>query len=155
MTAEQRLAALPSEPPPAPASRMPRAGARRVGDLLITSGRTAVGPDGSLVARGQLGAEVDLETGRRCAWQCAANVVAAARAELGSLDLIARVARVTVFVASAPGFHGQSLVGDGATQYFHAVFGADAGHHARTSIGVMHLPNNSPVEVEAIFDLGR
>lgn len=135
---------------------MPRAGARRLGsDLLITSGRTAVGPDGTLLVRGRLGGEVDLETGRRCAWQCAANVVAAARAELGSLDLIRGVPRVTVFVASAPGFVGQSLVADGATQYFHAVFGAEAGHHARSAIGVMHLPNNSPVEVEAIFDLGR
>ena len=154
MTPEQRYAVLPAEPPLPSPERMPRAGARRIGDVLITSGRTAVRPDGSLVACGQLGAEVDLETGRRCAWQCAANVVAAARAELGSLDLVTRVARVTVFVASAPGFVEQSLVGDGATQYFHAVFGPDVGHHARSAIGVMHLPNNSPVEVEAIFDLG-
>jgi enamine deaminase RidA (YjgF/YER057c/UK114 family) len=153
LTPEQRFATLPDEPEGPPRERMPRAAARRIGNLLYSSGRTAREASGELIAVGQLGAELEIEDGRRCAWQCASNVVTAVRKEVGSLDAIAAVVRVTVFVASAPGFYEQSIVADGATQYFHAIFGRQAGHHARSAIGVMHLPGNSPVEVEAIFEL--
>ncbi|MCW6004359.1 RidA family protein [Micromonospora sp. CPCC 205371] len=153
LTPEQRYATLPTEPERPLHERMPRAAARRIGNLLYSSGRTARDASGELIAVGQLGAELEIEDGWRCAWQCASNVVTAVRGEVGSLDAIASVVRVTVFIASAPGFFEQSVVADGATQYFHAIFGPQAGHHARSAIGVMRLPGDSPVEVEAIFEL--
>jgi enamine deaminase RidA (YjgF/YER057c/UK114 family) len=33
------------------------------------------------------------------------------------------------------------------------VFGPDTGSHSRTAIGVKSLPLNSPVEVDAIFQM--
>lgn len=150
MTSDDRHASAPPVPPPAGPQRPSIASMRRYGDLLATSGQTAVGPGGALIASGRVGDQVDLETGRQCAWQCAANVLEAVRAELGSLEQVAEVVKLTVFVASAPGFIEQHLVADAATAYVQHVLGPDAGQHARSAIGVAELPTGSPVEVEAL-----
>lgn len=152
-TADDRHLQAGPTPPPLDAGRPGIALVRRQGDTLNASGQTAVGADGALIATGRVGAEVDLDTARRCAWQCAANVVDAVRAELGSLDTVAQVTRITVYVASTPEFTDQHLVADAATSYFRTVFGDDAGHHARAALGVAVLPTDSPVEVDAIFQI--
>jgi enamine deaminase RidA (YjgF/YER057c/UK114 family) len=153
VTSDDRHASASATPPPPGPERPPIAGTRRHGDLLTTSGQTAIGPGGTLVASGRLGDQVDLETGRRCAWQCAANVLEAVRAEVGSLAEVAEVVKLTVFVASAPGFVEQHLVADAATAYVHDVLGPEIGRHARSAIGVAELPTGSPVEVEALVRL--
>ncbi|WP_157987953.1 RidA family protein [Jiangella endophytica] len=150
MTSDERHASAPAVPPPAGPQRPAIARTRRHGDLLATSGQTAVGAGGELIASGRLGDQIDLETGRRCAWQCAANVLEAIRSELGSLEQVAEVVKLTVFVASAPGFIEQHLVADAATAYVQHVLGAEAGLHARSAVGVAELPTGSPVEVEAL-----
>lgn len=153
VSADDRFAEAGSIPPAAGSARPGIALVRRQGDTLNASGQTAVGPDGALIAMGQVGDQVDLETARACAWQCAANVVAAVKDEVGSLDKIAQVTRITVYVASTPSFIEQHLVADAATSYFRQVFGDEAGHHARAALGVAVLPTDSPVEVDAIFQL--
>ena len=157
MDATARHASANSRPPAAGTERPPIAAARRLSSssssstTLITSGQTAV-RDGELVAHGVVGDD-DLEMARECAWQCARNVAAAALGELGSLDDIRQVTRITVYVASAPGFERQHLVADAATEYFLQIFGPEIGRHARAAIGVAALPTGSPVEVDAIFEL--
>jgi enamine deaminase RidA (YjgF/YER057c/UK114 family) len=123
----------------------------RTGNLLVTAGQVAVA-DGAPVAHGKLGADVDLDTGRRCARQCALNVVAQLRAELGELGRVRRVVKLTVFVASVPSFTEQHLVANGASELMAEVFG-EAGRHARSAVGVPALPTDSPVEVEAIVEV--
>ncbi len=66
---------------------------------------------------------------------------------LGSLDRVERVLTVTGYVASAPDFHEQPAVVDGASQVLADVFG-DAGRHTRSAIGVAALPRNGAVEIE-------
>jgi enamine deaminase RidA (YjgF/YER057c/UK114 family) len=56
--------------------------------------------------------------------------------------------KVVGFVASAPGFHGQAGVVNGASRLFGEVLGV-AGQHARTVVGVGTLPLDAPVEVIA------
>jgi enamine deaminase RidA (YjgF/YER057c/UK114 family) len=132
-----------------PATYSPRGrvvATRRAGDLLLTSGQVAAS-GGELLARGKLGAEVDVGTGRRCARQCALNALWRAREALGSLDRVASVARLTVFVASDPSFTRQPEVADGASQLLVDLFG-EAGQHTRAAVGVAVLPLDSPVEVE-------
>ncbi|WP_162606621.1 RidA family protein [Jiangella asiatica] len=150
MTSDDRHASAPATPPPAPPTRPTLAMTRRHGDLLVTSGQTAVGPDGALIASGRVGDQVDLETARACAWRCMANVVEAIRGELGTLEAVTAVVKITVFVASAPGFIEQHLVADAATAYLKHVFGDEVGHSSRSAIGVAELPTGSPVEVEAM-----
>ena len=98
---------------------------------------------------GRLGDDVDTEEGARWARRCALQALAALRAELGSLDRIERIPKVTVFVASAEGFTDQPKVANGASDLLVAVFG-DAGKHARSAVGVPALPLGVPVEVEVI-----
>lgn len=59
---------------------------------------------------------------------------------------------MTGFVASAPGFTGQPLVINGASNLFGEVFG-EQGRHARSAVGVSELPLNAPVEVEVIAEV--
>jgi enamine deaminase RidA (YjgF/YER057c/UK114 family) len=155
VTAADRHQSAAAEP--APLTDPPKiAPARIFGDQLITSGQTAH-IDGTNIAEGIVGDGIDLETARRCARQCSRNVVEAARAELikagKDLDAITGVTRVTIFVASAPSFTDQHLVGHAATDYFVEVFGPEIDFHTRAALGLAALPTNSPVEIEAIFQL--
>ena len=97
------------------------------------------GSTGKLTCLGHLGADVTVEEGREAAAVCALNALAVLEAELGSLDRIARVLTVTGFVASAPDFHEQPAVIDGASKVLADVFG-EAGRHTRSAIGVAALP---------------
>ena len=66
---------------------------------------------------------------------------------LGSLDRVTRVLTVTGFVSSAPDFHQQPAVVDGASRVLADVFG-EAGRHTRSAIGVAALPRGGAVEIE-------
>jgi len=107
-----------------------------------TTGSTAQGPP-----------TVDEETATAAARTAALNALAAAAAVAGGLGNVARIVKLTVFVASAPGFTGQPRVADGASRLIAEVFG-DAGRHARSAVGVTSLPAGSPVEVELVAVLG-
>ncbi len=72
--------------------------------------------DGVLTCLGRLGDDVTVEQGREAAAVCALNALAVLQAELGSLDRIERVLTVTGFVSSAPDFHEQPAVIDGASK---------------------------------------
>jgi enamine deaminase RidA (YjgF/YER057c/UK114 family) len=126
--------------------------ALRVGDLVWTSGQLPM-VDGSLVATGKVGAEVDPEDAAGLARICALNVLAAVKAEVGDLDEVTRVIKVVGYVASAPTFTGQPGVINGASQLLGEVFG-DAGRHARSAVGVAVLPLDAPVEVELVVQIG-
>jgi enamine deaminase RidA (YjgF/YER057c/UK114 family) len=103
--------------------------------------------DGRLVCSGTLGRDVSVEAGAVGAEVCALNALAVLRAELGSLDRIERILTVLGFVASAPDFHEQPAVVDGASRVLHAIFG-DAGRHSRSAVGVIALPRGGAVEIE-------
>lgn len=120
----------------------------RVGDLMFVSGQTPT-VDGRLTVTGHVGKDVSPETARTGARLAALNGLAAIRAELGSLDQVRRVLKLTGYVASAPGFGDQPQVVNGASQLLEDVFG-QSGRHARTAIGVAELPGGAPVEVELI-----
>jgi len=70
----------------------------------------------------------------------------------GGLDAIARIVKVTCFVASAPSFTGQAQVANGASELVIEVLG-EAGRHARSAVGMAVLPLDSPVEVELIAEV--
>lgn len=108
--------------------------------------------DGALPVTGKVGSAVDAETATAQARQAALNALAAVQSVAGSLDRVARVVKVTVFVASDPSFTGQPGVANGASQLVGDVFG-EAGVHARSAVGVAVLPLDAPVEVELVVEL--
>jgi enamine deaminase RidA (YjgF/YER057c/UK114 family) len=123
----------------------------RSGDMVYVSGQVPM-VEGKPSHTGRLGSgELTVEEGAEAAKRCAINVIAALKAELGDLSRVRRVVKVTGFVASAPDFHDQPKVVNGASELLVAVFG-DAGKHARSAVGLAALPLGVPVEVEAIVE---
>jgi enamine deaminase RidA (YjgF/YER057c/UK114 family) len=151
--AEQRLAALGITLPPAQAPAAAYVPVVRSGALLYTAGQVARGPDG-MVAEGVVGeGGVDIDTAIACARTCAINVLALLKAELGDLGRVNRVVKLTVFVAGVPGFTQAHVVANGASELINEVLGA-RGAHARSAVAVAGLPLGSPVEVEAVVEVG-
>jgi enamine deaminase RidA (YjgF/YER057c/UK114 family) len=120
------------------------------GTTVYVSGCVPFDGDKNLASKGKVPSQVPLEDARKAAALCAANVLRLVRQELGSLDRVERVLRVTGYVNSDADFTDQHLVINGASQLFVDVFG-DAGWHARSAVGMAQLPLGASVEVEAIL----
>ena len=150
-TPEQRLHdlghALP-HPPKAVAVYLPF---KRVGDQLLISGQIAT-LGGDMPYHGRVGGQVTLDEARECAKLCTLNILAQVKQAVGELSFVKQVVKISVFVASEPSFVDQHLVANGASELLGQVFG-EAGKHARSAVGVTSLPLDSPVEIEAIFEV--
>jgi enamine deaminase RidA (YjgF/YER057c/UK114 family) len=123
----------------------------KTGNLLFTAGQLPL-VGGKLVSTGLLGRDLDVAAGKEAAKACAINILAQVKAATGDLEKIARVVKITVFVASTPDFTEQHLVANGASDFLAAVLG-ERGRHARSAVGTASLPLNAPVEIEAIVEI--
>lgn len=123
----------------------------RTGNLVYVSGQVAV-KDGKLLHQGHVGREVTIEEGYACARQCAINALAVLKWQLGDLNRVRRIVKVTGWVNCYPDFAEQPRVMNGASELLQEVFG-DRGQHARAAIGASGLPNRSPVEMELIAEV--
>ena len=107
---------------------------------------------GKLTCLGRLGDDVSVEEGKAAAAVCALNALSVLQVALGSLDRIERVLTVTGYVSSAPDFHEQPTVVDGASKILADVFG-EAGRHTCSAVGVAALPRDGAVEIEVTVAL--
>lgn len=98
---------------------------------------------------GKVGKDVTVDQAKESAELALLNALASLAHTLGSLDEVEQVLKITVFVASAPGFNQQPQVADAATHLLRAVLGP-RGSHARSAVGVAELPRNSSVEIELV-----
>ena len=121
------------------------------GELLFLSGVLPF-RDGHVLTPGKLGREVTIEQGAAAARQALLNALAIVRTELGTLDRVRRIIKLTGHVASAPEFVQQPAVINGASDLLVQVFG-DAGRHARVAVGAAELPLNAAVELELILQV--
>ena len=149
--AERRLQDLGIQLPAAPTPFGNYVEALQTGNLLFLSGMLPV-VDHKPKYLGRLGKEVDVESGRDAVRTAALGALAAAKANLGSLDRVARVVRLGVFMATSGDFFDQPRVADAASDLFRDVFGADQ-MAVRLVIGVASLPLGMPVELEVIFEV--
>jgi enamine deaminase RidA (YjgF/YER057c/UK114 family) len=126
----------------------------RAGSLLFVSGQLPFGPDGKLAERhqGKLSADSEVDAAREAATLCVINVIAQAHAVLGDLDKVKQVVRLGGFFNVATSFDHLPQAMNGASNLIAELFG-DQGRHARTTIGVSHLPLNALAEVEAVFEI--
>lgn len=104
---------------------------------------------GELKYKGKVGRDLDEAQGYEAARVCALNCLSVIKAQVGSLDNVEQVVKVTGFVSSAPGFNGQPKVINGASELLGQLFG-DKGRHARSAVGVNELPLDAACEVEMI-----
>ncbi len=151
MSFEEKIQELGYElqnPPKPLASYIP---AVRTGNLVFTAGQIPV-TGGKLEFSGKVGKDLSLEEGMKAAELCAVNCLNVIKAEIGSLDKIEKIVKVTVFVNSPEGFTDQPKVANGASDFLVKVFG-EKGKHVRSAVGVNELPVDSAVEVEMIAEV--
>ena len=150
-TAEKRLKDLGIDLPTPPQPFGTYLEAVQTGNLLFLSGMLPTeGRSAKFI--GRVGAELDVETGRKAAYLAGLNALAVAREYLGSLDKVTRVIRVGVLVATAGDVRDQPKVADAASDLLQDVFGKDK-NPCRMVYGVASLPLGTPVELELIFEV--
>ncbi len=118
--------------------------------MLFVSGQ---GPrSGGDYRTGKLGYDVSVEQGYQHAKLAGLAILAAMHAALGTLERVRRVAKVFGMVNATPEFADHATVINGCSDLFIAVF-HEAGHHARSAVGMASLPYQITVEVEAIVEV--
>jgi enamine deaminase RidA (YjgF/YER057c/UK114 family) len=119
------------------------------GTLRVSGQLPAV--NGDIKYTGHVGREQSLEDGQAAARLSALNVLGQAKHALGGdLDRVGRVLNLRGYVATVEGFDEVAKVVNGASELMHDIFG-DIGKHTRTAVGVVAMPYNVTIEIEALF----
>jgi len=150
-SAEQRLTELGIQLPAPPEPFGIYAEAVQTGALLFLTGMLPTEGRGAKFV-GRVGAELDVETGRKAAHLAALNALSVARQHLGSLDKVMRIVRLGVSVATSGDVRDQPKVADAASELLESVFGKNR-NPSRLVYGVASLPLGTPVELELIFEV--
>jgi len=151
--AEQRLRELGIKLPVPPQPFGTYAEAVQTGNLLFLTGML---PTEGRAAKyvGRIGAELDVEAGRKAARLAALNLLAVTREYLGSLDKVTRIVRLGVSVATSGDVRDQPKVADGASELLQDVFGENK-NPCRSVYGVASLPLGTPVLLDVIFEVSN
>ena len=133
--------------PPTPAgSYVP---AVKTGNLLFISGQIPM-ENGKVIFTGKVSND-NLEIAQKSARMCAINILAQIKRELGNLDKVTKIVRLSGFVNSMPEFSQHPKVINPASDLFFEVFGEN-GKHTRIALGVACLPLDSMTEIDAIVE---
>ena len=139
---------LPNPPTPA-GSYIP---AIKTGNLLFISGQIPM-ENGKVLFTGKVTDE-NLETAQKSARMCAINLLSQIKRELGSLDKVTKIVRLSGFVNSDAEFYQHPKVINAASDLFFEIFG-DKGKHSRIAVGVACLPLNSMTEIDAVIEFSE
>jgi enamine deaminase RidA (YjgF/YER057c/UK114 family) len=151
-TADQNFAALGLNLPPAPKPLGVYKPCLIDGKYLYVSGHGTVQDDGSLII-GRIGDALTPEEGKIAARQVGLAILATITANLGSLNKVKRVIKVLGMVNCTPDFEKHPFIINGCSELFAKVWGDDNGIGVRSAVGMGSLPDNIPVEIEALFEL--
>ena len=152
MEHEKRFLSLNLDLPPAPEPKGVYTPLLRDGHHIYVSGHLPVNSDGTL-QKGKIGKDIDQESVKLAARQVGLTILATLIANLGSLNRIKRVVKVFGMVNATTDFEKQPYIINGCSELFVDVFGREYGIGVRSAVGVGSLPENVPVEIEAIFEL--
>jgi len=148
---EARLAELGIELPELPAPVANYVRAVRTGNLVFLAGHGPAKPGGGYVT-GKFDSDLTVEQGQEAARLTGLALLASLRAEIGSLDRVRRIVKVTGMVNSVPSFTDQHKVMNGFSDLMVEIFG-DRGRHARAAVGMVSLPIGLAVEIEMIVEV--
>jgi enamine deaminase RidA (YjgF/YER057c/UK114 family) len=152
MTPEARFAKLGLELPPAPTPLGVYKPLLIEGKHCYVSGHGTVKPDKSLII-GRIGEDLSPEEGKLAARQVGLAILATLKTNLGSLDRVKRVIKVLGMVNCTADFEKHPYIINGCSELFAAVWGEENGIGVRSAVGMGSLPDNIPVEIEALFEL--
>ena len=122
----------------------------KTGNLLFVSGQIPM-RDGKVVCTGKV-SDSNLEMAQKSAKICAINILAQLKRELGDLERIVKIVKLSGFVNSVQEFSQQPKVINPASDLFFEIFG-EKGKHSRVAVGVASLPLNSMTEIDAIVEI--
>ena len=151
-TPDQNFAQLGLTLPPAPKPIGVYKPFLIVHNFVYVSGHGTVQDDGSLII-GRIGKDMTMEEGKIAARQVGLAILATLKQNLGTLNKINRVIKVLGMVNCVPEFERHPYIINGCSELFAKVWGEDKGIGVRSAVGMGSLPDNIPVEIEAIFEL--
>ena len=152
MTANERFEQLGLSLPPAPTPLGVYKPCLVDGKYLYVSGHGPVQDDKTLII-GRIGKDMDMEKGKLAARQVGLTILSTIKKNLGSFDKIKRVIKVLGMVNCVPEFEKHPYIINGCSELFAAVWGEENGVGVRSAVGMGSLPDNIPVEIEALFEL--
>ena len=151
MTVQDRLQQLGISLPPVAIPAAAYVPFVRTGNLVFISGHIARQAGKPWV--GQLGLNMDTETGKAAARAIAIDLMGTLQAAVGDLAKVKRIVKVLSLVNSAPTFTEHHLVTNGCSELLRDVFGPEIGSHARSAFGVAQLPMGACVEIELVAEV--
>lgn len=154
LTPDQRFERLNLTLPPPPTPLGVYKPFLQVDKFIYVSGHGTVKEDRSLII-GKVGVDLDAEEAKLAARQVGLAILATLKKNLGSLNKIKRVIKVLGMVNATPDFERHPFVINGCSELFANVWGEDLGVGVRSAVGMGSLPDNIPVEIEAIFELNE
>lgn len=122
------------------------------GKYLYLSGHGPVQNDKSLII-GRIGKDMDMEAGKLAARQVGLTMLSTIKTHVGSLNKVKRVIKVLGMVNCTPDFERHPYVINGCSELFAEIWGVENGIGVRSAVGFGSLPDNIPVEIEALFEL--
>ncbi len=152
ITAEQRFATTGLELPPAPLPMGVYKPYLIDGKYLYVSGHGPFETGGKLIT-GRIGEDMDMEQGKLAARQVGLTILSTIKTNVGSLDKVKRVIKVLGMVNCKDDFTKHPYVINGCSELFKMVWGDENGVGVRSAVGMGSLPDNIPVEIEAMFEL--
>lgn len=123
-----------------------------VDKFVYVSGHGTVKADGTLII-GRIGKDMTMEEGKAAAQQVGLAILSTLKNNLGSLNKIKRVVKVLGMVNCVREFERHPFVINGCSELFLKVWGEENGIGVRSAVGMGSLPDNIPVEIEAMFEL--
>jgi len=152
LSPDQRLAQLGLTLPPAPKPLGVYKPFLIVNNFVYVSGHGTVKDDGSLII-GKVGIDLNVDEAKLAAQQVGLAILSTLTKNLGSLNKIKRVVKVLGMVNAVPEFERHPFVINGCSELFAKVWGEENGVGVRSAVGMGSLPDNIPVEIEALFEL--
>ncbi len=152
ITSEERFEKLNEQLPPAPQPMGVYKPFLIDGKHVYVSGHGPFKADGNLIT-GRVGRDMDMDAGKAAARQVGLSILSTLKHNLGSLNKVKRVIKVLGMVNASDDFEKHPYVINGCSELFAEVFGEENGIGVRSAVGMGTLPDNIPVEIEAIFEL--
>ncbi len=141
-------------PPPIkvpPGVVLPFSFVRLQAGIAYISGHGPQNADGSVAGPfGKVGIDVSVDQGYAAASSVALSMLGSLKRELGDLDRVTAWLRLHGMVNCGPDFARQPAVINGCSDLILALYGAERGAHARSAVGMVSLPFNMCVEIEAM-----
>ncbi len=150
--ADKKIEELKLSLPPAPKPMGVYVPFLQVGNLVYVSGHGPILDDNKLII-GRIGKKLSKKEGKKAARQVGLAILSTLKTSLGSLNKIKRVVKVLGMVNASKDFKAHPFVINGCSELFAEVFGEENGIGVRSAVGMGSLPDNIPVEIEAIFEL--